>query len=296
MSLPFAGELFALGAAICWAIGPLVAYFGVDKLGIFRFSMYRFALSALVLALLSFGSGQVDWSDTQALWTLALSGVIGVAFGEACLFQAVFLLGPRIASIIFSLHSPISAFVGAWIFSEELSLQAALGIMIAVMGVMIAILFRSNSEKAGGQWYKPDKFEIGLMLAAIAVIFQIVGALLSKQAISTVEPLFASFIRTASAAIAFFPIFCILRESSSRTTPHALQYVAYSAGISTVGGMTFLLAAFANTEIFRAVIISSLAPVIYIILMSIFRGDRFPTMAWIGTLMAIFGTALSLVL
>jgi drug/metabolite transporter (DMT)-like permease len=130
-------------------------------------------------------------------------------------------------------------------------------------------------------------------LAVVAVVCQVIGALLSKQAVSTVQPVFASFIRTGSAAIAFLPIYMILRERRCCTTPGSLRYVAYSAGISTVGGMTFLLMAFANTEIFRAVIISSLAPVVYIVFMSVFRGDRFPLMAWIGTLMAILGTALT---
>jgi len=294
MNVPLFGEFFALGAAVFWAIGPLVAYLGVDKLGTFRFSMYRFALSTLALAVLSLSAGQVSWDQTQALWILAVSGVIGVALGEACLFQAVFLLGPRIASIIFSLHSPIAAFVGARIFGEKMALSATFGMLIAVSGVMIAVLFRSSSEKSGGRWHKPSYYRLGFMLAFVSVFCQVVGALLSKEAIGAVEPIFASFIRTASATVAFFPIFLILRERDRRISLGALKYVVYSAGISTVGGMTFLLVAFANTEIYRAVVISSLAPVIYIILMSVFRGERFPVAAWIGTLLAILGASLTI--
>ena len=58
--------------------------------------------------------------------------------------------------------------------------------------------------------------------------------------------------------------------------------------------MTFLLAAFAHTEIFRAVIISSLAPVIYIILISVLRNARFPALAWVGTGMAIAGSGMTI--
>jgi drug/metabolite transporter (DMT)-like permease len=86
----------------------------------------------------------------------------------------------------------------------------------------------------------------------------------------------------------------VFREREKAISPAALKYVAYSAGVSTIGGMTFLLAAFAYTEIYKAVTISSLAPVLYIVIMTIFARDRFPVLAWCGTIIAVFGIGLSL--
>ena len=64
--------------------------------------------------------------------------------------------------------------------------------------------------------------------------------------------------------------------------------------VSTIGGMTLLLAALASAGIVRAVILSSMSPVIYIFLMSVFRGERFPVLAWIGSIMAVVGAAIAI--
>jgi drug/metabolite transporter (DMT)-like permease len=57
--------------------------------------------------------------------------------------------------------------------------------------------------------------------------------------------------------------------------------------------MTLLLAAFARTELYRAVILSSLAPALQVLLLRVFRGERFPVGVWAGTVIAIAGAILA---
>ncbi|MBC6420512.1 MAG: AMP-binding protein [Hormoscilla sp. SP12CHS1] len=103
-----------------------------------------------------------------------------------------------------------------------------------------------------------------------------------------------SEINTASATVAFAPIFITLRERKRLVQLSDLKFVALSAFVSTIGGMTFLLAAFANTEIFRAVVLASLSPVQYIIIMSIWRRENFPLGAWIGTFVTLVGVVMTI--
>jgi drug/metabolite transporter (DMT)-like permease len=294
MPLPLLGEGFALGAAICWAVGPLIAYRGIDALGTFRFSQFRYCISAIILFVLAASFGSFDLSDGRSVVFLIMSGVVGVAFGELALFQAIYLLGPRIAPVIFSLHAPITAFLGAAIFAETISRLSFAGVLMAVAGVCTAIIFRSSSEKAGGEWHKSGKIGKGVLLAVTAVVFQVTGALLAKEVVSHMNPLFASFLRTGGAAVAFLPVFALWGERARAVQTADLRFVLYSAAVSTVGGMTFLLAAFAYTQIFRAVVITSLSPVLYILIMGIFRGERFPLGAWLGTLVAVCGVVLTI--
>ncbi|PKQ12879.1 MAG: hypothetical protein CVT70_06955 [Alphaproteobacteria bacterium HGW-Alphaproteobacteria-1] len=295
ISVPFLGEGFAIGAAVCWAIGPLVAYKGVDALGTFRFSMFRFVTASAALFIISFALGQIDASNTRALIFLAMSGVIGVAFGESTLFKAVHLLGPRRSSIIFALHAPLTAVLGSILFHERVAPLTLIGVTLAFAGVYTAVIFRSQTEKTGGIYHKPEAARLGFLLVAVAVACQVGGALLAKEAIDEVAPFFASFIRTFAAAIAFLPLFLFFREAPQAKVGTSLHLVAASAMISTIGGMTFLLAAFANTEIVRAVILSSTAPVIYIFLMSAFRRERFPVLAWVGSAVAVLGVAITVI-
>lgn len=293
MPVPFLGEGFALGASVCWAIGPLVAYKGVEALGTFRFSMVRFFTAALALLLIAWALGQLQFDHTRAMAYLAASGVIGVALGEAALFQAVFLLGPRRSSVIFALHAPLTAVLGSLLFRESVRPLTVLGLTLAFAGVYAAVIFRAPTEKAGGAYHKPEAIRLGFLLVAVALVCQVAGALLAKEVVDEVAPFFASFMRTFAATIAFFPVFLLLRGAPRAKGGTHLPIVLVSALVSTIGGMTFLLAALASTGIVRAVILSSMSPVIYILLMSVFRGERFPVPAWIGSTLAVVGAAIA---
>ncbi|MCY1557793.1 EamA-like transporter family protein [compost metagenome] len=89
-------------------------------------------------------------------------------------------------------------------------------------------------------------------------------------------------------------MFLVLRGAPRAKGGAHLHIVLVSALISTIGGMTFLLAALASTGIVRAVILSSMSPVIYIFLMSVFRGERFPVAAWVGSIVAVVGAAMAI--
>ncbi|MCC6863391.1 MAG: DMT family transporter [Rhodobacteraceae bacterium] len=293
ISVPLLGEGFAIGAAVCWAIGPLVAYRGVDELGTFRFSMFRFVTASVALFIIAFALGQIDASNIRVLIFLAMSGIIGVAFGETSLFKAVHLLGPRRSSIIFALHAPLTAALGSIVFGETVAPLTLIGVVLAFVGVYTAVIFRSQTEKTGGIYHKPESARLGFLFVAVAVACQVGGVLLAKEVIDEVAPFFASFTRTCAAAIAFFPLFLFFREAPPEKVGASLYLVVASAMISTIGGMTFLLAAFANTEIVRAVVLSSMAPVIYILLIYAFSRERFPILTWIGSILAVLGIVIT---
>lgn len=294
ISVPFLGEGFALGASVCWAIGPLLAYKGVEALGTFRFSMYRFFTAALALFFIAFALGDIHLDNTRAMAYLAASGVIGVALGEAALFQAVFLLGPRRSSVIFALHAPLTAVLGSVLFREAVMPLTVLGVTLAFAGVYAAVIFRAPTEKAGGVYHKPEAARLGFLLVAVALACQVAGALLAKEVVDEVAPFFASFMRTFAATIAFLPVFLVLRGAPRARGNAHLHIVLVSALVSTIGGMTFLLAALASTGIVRAVILSSMSPVVYIFLMSVFCGEKFPLLAWIGSIVAVVGAAIAI--
>jgi drug/metabolite transporter (DMT)-like permease len=288
------GEIFALGAAICWAVGPLFAYRGVEALGVFRFSQFRFLVSSVILFAIAMALNSPGSMTRQSIMALVASGVIGIAIGEGLLFKAVYYLGPRIASIIFSLHAPITAFAGAAIFGERMTPNSILGVVLAVSGVGMAIVYRSRSERAGGEWHRSGKFEIGIVAAAGAVVCQVIGALLSKEAMGEVHPIFGSFLRTVSAAIAFIPLFVLFQERDRQAKLADMKHILYSSAVSTVGGMTLLLAAFAYSDIHRAAVISSLSPVLFILIMSLVRNEKFSLGAWGGTSIAFTGVFLTI--
>jgi len=218
------------------------------------------------------------------------------------LFQAAYYLGPRMASLLFSLHAPLTAMVGAIIFQETLSGAVIIGLSLAVLGIYITMIYRPSSERRGGKWYQENGWRVGIGLAICAVFCQMAGALIAKDAMTEIEPFYAAFIRSASAMLVFFPLFLWRRKTGARAkggvTFSAVtaigKYVMPSALISTVAGMTLLLAAFAYSPIAVAVIIAALSPVIYIAIMALAGREGFSPAVWVGTIIAFLGVALAI--
>lgn len=280
------GEASALAASLCWAIGPLVAYHGVELLGTFRFAQARFIVATAGLFALAATNNVLPNFSTPGLPMLALSGIIGIALGEASLFQAVYLLGPRRASLLYVLNAPVIAIFGSIIFDEVLSSVSIAGIIAVLIGVASAIYYRNPHETSTRSDSERSR---GLACAIAAAVCQAIGVLLAKRPLASVDPLEAALVRTIAATIAFVPIFMLFREKNRRIKIPELRYVAYSAVISTIGGMTFSLFALARTSIAYAAVLSSLSPVILIVILRVVRRQRFAVGAWIGTVLAVAG-------
>lgn len=280
------GKVSALAASLCWAIGPLVAYRGVEVLGTFRFAQARFLVATVGLFALAAANGVLPSLSTPGLPLLIMSGVIGIAIGEAALFQAVYLLGPRRASLLYVLNAPIVAVLGSSIFHERISALSMLGVVAVFAGVMTAIYYRNPHE---ADTRSNALLRRGFGCALLAALCQAVGVLLVKGALVSVDPIEAATVRTLAAAIAFIPLFVVFRERGGNISGSDMRYVGYSAVISTIGGMTFSLFALAHTNIAYAAVLSSLSPVILILILRTVKAQRFPAGAWVGTVLAVIG-------
>lgn len=288
--IPFLGDIFSLATAFCWALSPLIAYRALENFGIFHFCWYRFVLSSVMLFFLSLYTGQMHLIGWHSMVYLALAGVFALTFGETCLFQSISYLGPRIAPIIFFLNAPLTALSGAIIFHETITPLAFLGVVFAVCGVYIAIICRATSEKQGGKFHKPESMFKGFLLVSLAVIFQTIATLISKAGIEKEYIFQGSFLRVLAATVTFFPLYLLFRNKRDIVK---FRYIILSSFTSHVFGTTLLLAALAYTQVFKVAVVSSLFPILYIIIASIFLSERFVLGAWIGTILAIFGGILT---
>jgi drug/metabolite transporter (DMT)-like permease len=109
-------------------------------------------------------------AGTQRWTWLSLSGVIGLAVGDAFLFQAYLMVGARLGTLLLSLSTLFGA-LEAWIFfGESLSMLEIIGIALTLGGIIWVILEQGNHKS---QDLRPSA--LGILCGVLAAIGQATG-------------------------------------------------------------------------------------------------------------------------
>src|SRR5512140_3607143 len=133
--MPYIGEIAGLLTSLFFAINAVVITRAGAQIGSVILNRTRvvFALLYLVVLNLILFHEPLPLHAGATRWTwLALSGLIGLAIGDAFLFQAYLSIGPRLGSLLLSLSTVFGA-LEAWLFfGESLRPGQVIGIVLAL--------------------------------------------------------------------------------------------------------------------------------------------------------------------
>ena len=299
MTLPFLAafplhELAALGTATCWATTGLIASDAIRVLGPFWFNLIRQVFVALLLAVIVLATGALQDLPLIHIAVLALSGVLGILFGDTLNFAAVGRLGPRRAGAIFALNAPMAAILGWLVLGEALSLQAGLGVAVAACGVALAVLGRPRTDA--------HRFEslqgallTGVLFGLGAALGQAIGALMVRPIMAGgLDPYLASLIRVGASGtiMALLVATPLAPTRAAPITPALLGLTLATAVIGLLLGMTLFLYALQGSDTGIVATLSATSPVIILPLLWLRTGQRPSLMSWVGALLAVAGLAL----
>ena len=252
-----------------------------------------FALIYLVIINLVLFREPMPFSAGSSRWIwLSLSGVIGLALGDAFLFQALVSLGPRLGSLLLSL-APIFGSIIAWAFFDEtLTPLQITGITLALAGIGWVVM--SHEEPAN----TPHGYtRRGVIFGVLAGLGQAVGLVLSKQGMTgEFSPFQANAIRMLAALI-FIWIWTVVERQAGgtieaiRKQPKVLWLIALGALVGPVLGVTSSLLAVQHAEVGVASTLMALPPVILLPISYFFFKEKVGWQAITGTLLAIVGVA-----
>jgi drug/metabolite transporter (DMT)-like permease len=227
-------------------------------------------------------------------WTwLSLSGVIGLALGDAFLFQAYLMVGARLGTLLLSLSTIFGA-LEAWIFfGESLSLIEIIGIALTLGGIVWVILEQGNNKS---QALRPSA--LGILCGVLAAIGQATGLVFSKQGMfDNFSPISANVIRMLAAVVALWLITFLQREAGKtirtlKENPTGLQLLALAALIGPVIGVSLSLLAVQNTAVGIASVLTSLSPIFMLPISHFYFKERLGWQAVAGTILAMIGVAI----
>lgn len=291
-------DLLALGAAACWAVGSVMSVTPARHLGAFAFTRWRMAMVAVMLWSVVAFSGSWRTFDANAWGTMALSGLVGIFIGDTALFSAINRLGPRRAGVLFATHAAFSAGLGFVVLDERMSLQALLGAVLTLAGVMLAIVLGRHKDESHAWEADHGHVGLGVALALVAALCQAVGSLIAKPVMALqVDPVMASAVRVTVATLAHTVLLLAGFQAARATqaaTPRVLAQTALNGFIAMGIGMTLVLLALEKGDVGMVAILSSVSPILVLPLLW-WQLKRPPALgAWVGASLTVLGTALLL--
>ncbi len=299
--IPYLGEVVSLLTAVCWSTNAVLFTRAGQRVGsptvnLARLGVAFVAMLALHTAL--YGTPFPFHAGAVRLGWLATSGLIGFSLGDALLFEAFVLLGPRLAMLIMTLWPVFSALMAwAWL-NQTMNLPKVIAMLVTLGGIALVVAERAS---ATSDHHKPRRFVLGVILALGGAVGQAVGFIFSKFGMTGgLGPISANVVRVSAGLLALAvwqvlrgELMPNLRKLSDR---RATWFITLGAIFGPViGVMLSLFAIQTATYLGVASTLMSLSPVILLPVSVIIDKEKVSFRAVLGTLVSIGGaTALFL--
>jgi drug/metabolite transporter (DMT)-like permease len=292
--IPFAGELSSLLVAILWT-GTSISFSEASfRVGSVHVNITRMLFAWAYLSITIFVMGfSISLSSSQIFY-LAISGFIGLVFGDTFLFKAYQHIGARLGMLIMSLAPAISAFFAFMFLNENLSLIGLLGIIVTIAGIAVVVL---QQEEKPTSKYKISK--IGIFYAFLGAVGQGVGLIFAKLAFNQgdINGFVATYYRITIAILIFYPIYAL---STKQVNPFrayhgnkkALTYTFVGSIIGPYLGITFSMIAISFTKVGIASTIMASVPILMLPFSKYYYKEKLSWKSIVGAVLAVGGIAL----
>ena len=306
---PFAGEAAGLCTALCW-VGTSFCFAAASRrLGAGTVNLTRSILALgplLALNLLMLGHGWPDATWESIGW-LALSGVVGLAFGDQFLFAALVDIGPRLSVLLMTLAPVFAAIAGFLMLSERIAGLALLGMAITLGGIAWVVAERPAPGDGRTSTLPPGVRTRGIVLGVLAAAAQGIGVVLAKQGMlgsePRVEPIAAQLVRMTGGVAALALAWTLfgprrwlagidLRSAEVRITRPAVLGLVAGTLLGPVLGVWMSLVAVKALDAGVASTLMSLSPVLVLPIARLVDRERIGWRAAFGAIVAVGGVVL----
>lgn len=303
------GEAAALATAVCWSLTPFFFTAASLRIGAFATNVIRLVLACVFLGATVLVMGAAHTMPGRQAVMFVMSGLIGLTLGDAALFDAFMILGPRRVSLLCATAPVFVAIAAIPMLDEKVSLIGIAGMALTLGGVAWVVMERVEAGEVHGSTAR------GVLMGLFAAAGQGFGAIfatagLGKASVSTwlgglaatggvvepVEPLLGTLVRMLAGCggMLLWAAFRGRMGEVARATRdrRGLGLATGGAVFGPFVGVWLSLTAFANTHPTAiAQTIMAISPVLVIGIARVVHGERPSVRAWIGSIVAIAGVA-----
>ncbi len=294
------GELAAIFTSLLWSFTSVQFTLAGRRIGSAAVNRLRLVLAVIFLSIVHTVVYGSPWPVDAELFRwgwLGLSGVIGLVLGDAALFQAFVLIGPRRSMLLMTLVPVISVLL-AWVWlGELLVLPQLFAIVVTVAGVAWVVGERSPNAAPGPMSTQDSQTNLkGILLGLGGAVGQAVGLVMAKQGLVDNFPSLSATLMRMVVALVVIWVFTLF-QGKLRTTVGALKdrrAALFLFGGAVTGpflGVWMSMVAVQNAQVGIASTLMSLTPIMLIPLAWWIFKDRITLRSLLGTIIALAGAA-----
>ncbi len=298
VNLEMLGALFALGAALFWAVAVILFKLAGDVFSPISLNIYKsiVAMALVSIAMLLFNIDFFPEVSIQDIGLLALSGFLGITLADICFFTALNKLGAQMIAVVECLYLPSVLVFSYLLLGERLGLWGLIGGAL----VLSAILVGTMAKRSNTTGTKKEVFElgVGVVVGLLAVMLMALGIVIVKEVLERTDVLWATLVRVVSGCLSLFVLVLLL--------PGRKRYLAelkWSRGwltalpASVTGNFLALLcwvAGMKYTSASKAAILNQMATVFIFILAAVWLKERITVHKIIAICLAVCGAYLTI--
>lgn len=296
------GELAALGTSFLWSLTSIQFTLAGSRVGSPVVNRVRLVLAVLYLSaahLLLTGHLWPAGAEPYRWFWLSLSGIVGLVLGDASLFQAYVVIGPRRSQLVMT-SVPLITTAVAWLWWGERLLPVQLAaIAVTIGGIAWVVSERRQISRRASFPGDANRrvYVTGLLLAFGGALGQAFGLLLARRGLEGgFSPLSATLMRMGVAMVVMWTL-AVMGGRARRTVQalrdrRALAFIASAAFTGPFLGVWLSMIAVQNAPMGIASTLLALPPILLIPLSAWVFGERITPRAVLGTIVALAGAAL----
>lgn len=305
--MPYAGELFAILAAICFTFSGVAFAVASKAVGPVPANHFRLVVGVPVLLAIGFFVTGQWWPvglGVERFTLLTGSGLVGLVLGDIGFFHALATVGPRTSTVVMATW-PIVTVLASAVAGALPGAPVLAGIAMTIAGVTL-VLLRSPDAAA----WRPGLSRAqrisgvgGAVVGALgqAIGFELAGAGMAKgeDLPNGVEPISATVVRMTAALVGLWLVVAARRQpfafAAVLRNPRALHAAAWGALFGPIAGVSLTM--FARKHAAVPSVASALIATTPVFMMPVARvvyGSSIGGLGIVGTLLAVAGALLCL--
>ena len=281
------GDLYAVITAVCWSSAVILFDISTKNFTAIQLNVLKnfIGVFGFILTIVLFSIPSPNFSQ-QDIFTLALSGFLGILIADGLFLESLRRLGSGISAVVSTIYTPTVFIIAFILFNETINLYSYIGGVLVLGGITISVFQPPKTIK------KRDLY-IGILFGIMANILTAYSVLIIKPIMKNNSVVYVALYRFSIGL--FFGIVINLVKSGTKTVIQKFkqgltnQYVVFGAILGTYLSVIFWLAGYKYTLAGRAAIYNQLSTVFIIILARVFLKEPMTSKKIIGVSLAIFG-------
>jgi len=281
------GDLYAVITAVCWSSAVILFDISTKNFTAIQLNVLKnfIGVFGFILTIILFSIPSPNFSQ-QDIFTLALSGFLGILIADGLFLESLRRLGSGISAVVSTIYTPTVFIIAFILFKETINLHSYIGGVLVLGGITISVFQPPKTIK------KRDLY-IGILFGIMANILTAYSVLIIKPIMKNNSVIYIALYRFSIGFI--FGILINILKSGIKQVIQKFkqgltnQYVILGAFLGTYLSVIFWLAGYKYTLAGRAAIYNQLSTVFIIILARVFLKEPMTSKKIIGVSLAIFG-------